>query len=214
MKILIDIGHPAHVHLFKHFAWKMQEKGHRILFTCREKEFERHLLDIYGFHYLSFGKKYSSKIGKMWGLIEFDLKELLAGLKFKPDVLLSHGSIYAAHAAFLLKKPHIAFEDTGNWEQVRFYFPFTDVILTSDIFSIDYGSDKQIRYKSHHELAYLHPKYFKVDNSIFEELGIDYKQKFVIFRLVAWNATHDFGQKGISKEIRLFVYHRSSRYSR
>ena len=44
MRILIDIGHPAHVHLFKNFAWQMQEKGHKVLFTCREKEFEIDLL--------------------------------------------------------------------------------------------------------------------------------------------------------------------------
>jgi predicted glycosyltransferase len=38
MNILIDIGHPAHVHLFKNFAWIMQKKGHKTLFTAREKE--------------------------------------------------------------------------------------------------------------------------------------------------------------------------------
>lgn len=44
MRVLIDIGHPAHFHLFKHFAWKMEEKGHKILFTCRDKEFVIYLL--------------------------------------------------------------------------------------------------------------------------------------------------------------------------
>lgn len=101
MRILIDIGHPAHVHLFKHFAWEMQQLGHKIFFTCREKEFEIYLLNKYGFEYKSFGRKYSSKIGKIFGLLEFDIKELLSGLKFNPDIFLSHGSIYAAHAAFL-----------------------------------------------------------------------------------------------------------------
>ena len=66
MKILIDINHPAHVHLFKNFAWKMEKEGHSILFTCREKEFEVFLLNKYNFTYKSFGKKYSSKIGKIW----------------------------------------------------------------------------------------------------------------------------------------------------
>jgi len=77
MRILIDVGHPAHVHLFKHFAWEMQEKEHEIFFTCREKEFEIYLLGIYGFKFKSFGNKYSSKLGKLWGLIEFDIKEFL-----------------------------------------------------------------------------------------------------------------------------------------
>jgi uncharacterized protein len=39
MKILIDIGHPVHVHLFKHFAREMTTRGHQVHFTCREREF-------------------------------------------------------------------------------------------------------------------------------------------------------------------------------
>jgi len=36
----IDIGHPAHVHVTKHFAHEMEQRGHQVLFTCRQKEFE------------------------------------------------------------------------------------------------------------------------------------------------------------------------------
>jgi predicted glycosyltransferase len=197
MRILIDIGHPGHVHLFKHFAREMQNKGHEIFFTCREKEFEVHLLETYGFKYRSFGKKYKSKPGKLWGMVEFDVKEFLSGLKFKPDILLSHGSIYAAHAAFLLRKPHIALEDTGNIEQVKLYEPFTKHILTSDFFPINYG-EKQIRYPGYHELAYLHPNRYKpaansTDMDILKKNG-----KNVLLRFVAWNATHDFKHNGLS----------------
>ena len=39
MNILIDIGHPAHVHMFHFFAIEMQKRGHQVLFTCRDKEF-------------------------------------------------------------------------------------------------------------------------------------------------------------------------------
>ncbi len=41
MRVLIDIGHPAHVHLFKHFAWETTKKGHDVTFTTREKEFDQ-----------------------------------------------------------------------------------------------------------------------------------------------------------------------------
>ena len=140
MRILIDIGHPAHVHLFKHFAWNMQNKGNEIFFTCRDKEFEIQLLKHYGFRFISFGKKYSTRLGKIWGLVEFDIKELIIASRFKPDIFLSHGSMYAAHAAFLLRKPHITLEDTGNSEQVRLYLPFTKYVLTSNVFNKDYGN--------------------------------------------------------------------------
>jgi len=197
MRILIDIGHPAHVHLFKHFAWQMKNRGHILFFTCRDKEFERSLLEYYGFKYVSFGNKYLSKIGKLWGLVEFDIKEIFHGAKFKPDIFLSHGSTYAAHAAFLLRKRHIAFEDTGNWEQVKLYMPFTSTVLTSVSFEKDYGS-KQIRYSGHHELAYLHPNRFKPDTKFKKKLKLKSDEKFVLLRFVSWKATHDYGQKGLS----------------
>ena len=217
MRILIDIGHPAHVHLFKNFAWIMQNRGHKILFTTREKEFEIDLLTKYGFEFTSFGKKYKSTVGKIFGLFQFDFKMLLAAIRFKPDIFLSHGSIYAAQIAWLLKKPHISFEDTGNLEQVRLYEPFTKVILTSDVFPFSYW-EKQIRYKGHHEIAYLYPTYFVPDRNVLNKLHINSDTKYAVLRFVSWNASHDKGQNGIDgttkheiinllkeKDLRIFI---------
>lgn len=199
MNVLIDIGHPAHVHLFKNVALAMQKNGHKVLFTCRDKEFEIYLLKKYGFNYMTFGRKYTSSIGKILGLFEFDVKEFIVGLKFKPDVLLSHGSIYAAHAAFLLGKPHITLEDTFNFEQIRLYKPFSKVILTSD-YNHPLKSDKVIKYAGYHELAYLHPNHFTPDVNVLKELNVHPNQKYVIVRFVSWNASHDKGHQGISFE--------------
>ena len=38
MKILVDIGHPAHIHYFKNCARIMAEKGHEFLFVVRERD--------------------------------------------------------------------------------------------------------------------------------------------------------------------------------
>ncbi len=197
MKILIDIGHPGHVHLFRPFANQMMEKGHQILFTCREKEFEIELLKSAGFEYKSFGKKFSSLAGKLFGLVKFDIQEFLQGLKFKPDILLSHGSMYAAHAAYLLRKPHISLEDSGNWEQIKLYLPFSKAVLTPSVLFEDLG-EKQIRYKGYHELAYLHPSLYTPSKNIYSFLGISPDEKYAVIRFVSWNATHDRGQGGLS----------------
>ena len=213
MNIQIDIGHPAHVHIFKNFAWEMQSKGHKIFFTCREKEFEIFLLKKYGFQYKSFGKKFSSTIGKLWGMLVFDIKEFIAGIKFKPDILLSHGSIYAAHAAFLLGKPHISFEDTFNFEQIRFYKPFTKTILTAD-YEHPLKGEKIIKYAGYHELAYLHPNRFTPDKFVLKELGVEENEKYVIVRFVSWNASHDLGHMGISYENKLKAIEEFSKYAK
>lgn len=197
MKVLFDIGHPAHVHLFKNLAWKLIEEGDQVLFTCREKEFEIDLLSAYGFNYYSFGKKYSSKIGKILGMFKFDVQMFIVALRFRPDYFVSHGSIYAAQVSWLMGKPHIALEDSGNMEQIRLYRPFTSVILTPDVLSEDLG-EKQIRYTGYHELAYLWPTLFKPNNLVLKILGVNDNDKYAILRFVSWNATHDKGQEGLS----------------
>jgi uncharacterized protein len=197
LRILIDIGHPGHVHLFRPFAQQMIKNGHAILFTCREKEFEIDLLKAAGFQYKSFGKKYKNIIGKLWGLIKFDILEVITALQFKPDMFLSHGSPYAAHAAWFIGKPHISMEDSGNWEQMKLYLPFTKAVLTPDVLAEDLGKN-QIRYKGYHELAYLHPNYFKPEKTGQSVLGLKLNENYVILRFVSWNATHDKGQNGLT----------------
>ena len=204
MRILIDIGHPGHVHLFRPFAKAMLEKGHAVLFTCREKEFEIELLKSAGFDFISFGKKFKSTIGKVLGLIKFDFLEIKAALKFKPDIFLSHGSPYAAHAAFFLRKINIALEDTGNKEQVRIYMPFTKAVLTGESFQGNYGN-KQIKYKGFHELAYLHPNRFQPNAEILKELGLKEGDVFFILRFISWDASHDVGEKGLTSEEKLDI---------
>ncbi len=201
MNILIDIGHPAHVHIFKNFAKYMIDRGDKILFTCRDKEFEIYLLNYYGFEYKSFGKKYKSTLTKAFGLLKFDLLEYLTALKFKPDLFLSAGSMYAAHAAALYKKAHFAFEDTFNMEQVKLYLPFTKALFVSKLpKNINIDLKKVVFYNGFHELAYLHPNYFKPDKNILNEIGVKDNEKYFLIRFVSWNATHDRGQNGISFE--------------
>lgn len=201
MRILIDIGHPGHVHLFRPFAEEMIAKSHQVLFTCRQKEFEIELLKSAGFEFMSFGKHFKTKKGKIWGLVKFNIQMLATCLRFKPDILMSHGSLYAAQIGYLLRKPHISMEDSGNWEQMRLYIPFTKNILTPKELKADLGP-KQIRYSGYHELAYLHPRLFVPDNQIWKVLSIKKDQPFALLRFVSWSATHDKGQGGLSAEVK------------
>ena len=211
MRILIDIGHPAHVHLFKNFAWKMQEKGHIILFTCRDREFLLRLLQVYGFIYENFGRHYKSIGGKIQGLIKNELQMFNTAIQFKQDLFLSHGSAIAAFTSFLLHKPHISFEDTFNMEQVRLYLPFTDVVLTGDYPHPSLGR-KEIKYPGYHELAYLHPNVFTPNENVLKELGVEKNEKYALIRFVAWNATHDIGHRGFSKETKIKLVTELSKY--
>ena len=209
MRILFDIGHPGHVHLFKNLAHLLRQDGDDILFTARDKEFELQLLQAEGLPYRNFGKHYKSLSGKLWGLLKFDLQMLRTALSFRPDLFVSHGSIYAAHAAFLLGKKHLSLEDSGNMEQIRLYRPFTDVILTPEVLPEELGA-KQIRYQGYHEIAYLHPDFFTPDPGICSDLGLAQGDPYAIIRLVSWNATHDAGHRGLSNRDKIELVRRLS----
>ena len=211
MRILIDIGHPAHVHLFKQFAHEMIRKGHKIHFTVRKKEFETELLKQEGFVYTIIGDHYKLKTGKIWGLFKFTFLVFTTAIKFKPDLFLSHGSMYNAIASFFLGKPNIALEDTGNWEQVRLYLPFTKAVLTSTSFTPNYDY-KQVYYEGYHELAYLHRNYFKPDKSILTDLGIKENEKYFILRFVSWGASHDIRHNGVSPGNKVRLIKELSKY--
>lgn len=199
MRILIDIGHPAHVHLFKNFAKLMIQKGHKVFFTCRDKEFVVALLRHEGFSLEILGRHYKSIAGKFWGLMKFTFRELNVVRKFKPNVLLSHGSTYAAFAAFLTGRDHISLEDTGNAEQVKLYLPFTRIVLSPLAFHKNYGR-KHFKYNAVHEWAYLNPKYINYDKGFKQTIGLNEVDRFVLVRFVSWNATHDKTHYGLSAE--------------
>jgi predicted glycosyltransferase len=96
-------------------------------------------------------------------------------------------------------KPHISMEDSGNMEQIKLYRPFTKSILTPDVLPEKLG-EKQIRYNGYHEIAYLHPKYFKPDAGVKHLLGLKEDERYCIVRFVSWRATHDLGHSGFSSE--------------
>lgn len=200
MKILIDIGHPAHIHYFKNIATYFIEKGNSVLFTTRNKDVSIRLLTHYKFLYVNFGKPGKGKISKILSQFNFTFQLLIISIKFNPDIYLN-STQYSAFVSWLLRKPHFSLEDTFNMEQVRLYLPFTNVVFTGDYLHRSLGK-KELRYKGYQELMYLHPKHFTSDNNIFEELGVKQTESYFILRFISWNASHDIGQTGLNLEIK------------
>ncbi len=199
MKIFIDIGHPAHVHYFRNFISIMELKGHEFFITARDKEVAHNLLRAYDLEFVNRGKGENNLIGKFLYIFQADYLLFKHALKFNPDIFLSFASPYAAHVSKLLRKPHIAFDDTEHAKLSHsLYGPFTDVILSPSCFCSPSFSKKQMFFDSYMEMCYLHHKYFMPDDKIFSSIGISKDQKFVILRFVSWNANHDIGQYGLS----------------
>lgn len=203
MKIIIDIGHPAHVHYFRNFISIMKKKGHEFLIVARDKEVTHDLLNLYNIPYVSRGKGSNGLAGKILYILKADYIIYKLARKFKPDMFLSFASTYAAHVSALCRKPHIALDDTEHAKlEIFLYTPFTDTILSPDCFIGSLGK-KQLRIRSFAEFLYLHKNYFKASSRYPEGLNIQDHKPFVLLRFIAWTASHDVGQKGLPYEQKL-----------
>ena len=101
MKILIDIGHPAHVHYFRNFIAIMESRGHKFIIIARTKPIIIYLLNYYRIDFVSRGEGKNSIIGKVFHLVSASLLILFHSLRFKPDLYLSQGGIYTSSIAWL-----------------------------------------------------------------------------------------------------------------
>ncbi|WP_292520580.1 DUF354 domain-containing protein [Methanoculleus sp.] len=203
MRIVVDINHPGHVHYFKNFIREMKQRGHEIIITASHKDVATQLLQLYGLDYVDLGSYGISPFQKLINIPIMDIKMYRAVKDFRPDILLGFSSIRAAHASKFLGVPAVIFDDTEHaaWEHLL-YVPFSTVIMTPSCFRKDLG-EKQVRFDSYMELAALHSACFTPDPSVLSEVGLTENDTFIVVRFVAWQASHDIGQRGVRDKVGL-----------
>lgn len=195
MKIILDIGHPKDVNVFRNVISELQNRGHDIKIVARAKENTKRIIKECGLN-CEFGPYYKSMAGKAFGIIRNDIWLYNIAKKFQPDIFISPGSPYSAHVSRLFGKPHLAFIDTEiAGPAIKLMLPFTDTVYTSTSFYLDLGP-KQKRFNSYYELAYLHPKYFTPKKEVLAKYGLD--NDYIILRLSALSSHHDIGASGFS----------------
>jgi uncharacterized protein len=199
MKILIDIGHPAHVHYFKNMIRKLRGLGHQVIVVAREKEMTHNLLRAYNISYISRGKGSDNMLGKFLYLFRGAYKIYQIARKYEIDMYLSFASPYNAIASILHRKPNITLDDTEhNILNHKIYVPLSATILTPVDFKREFGH-KHIKFRATMDAAYLHPKYYSTPESNYTSwlTKPGDPKKIVILRLVSWNASHDINEQGV-----------------
>lgn len=215
MNILIDIGHPGHVHLFRHAARTWINRGHRILITIRERDIIPSLLRAHGFDFVIASKPRSGFLGMCWELIEHDLKVLEMAMVNRVDLLLGT-SVSAAHVSRVTNARSIIFnEDDADYVQrfSRLTYPFADAIVIPACLR-DKLTPRVFTHNSYHELAYLHPDRFQPDPEVLTVLGVSPDEPFFIVRLVAFKAHHDTSHRGLSVTAKHRLIDHLSRFGR
>lgn len=210
--VQFDVGHPAHVHLFKYVAQALIARGDTVIWSVIEREMILDLLDSLGMPYEVIYRRHPSKVN-LWQEVPMrTINTLKVARKYKSDLLISMANPTVGLPALLLGKPYIAMTDTEPaYNQLATARPFAKRILTPASFFKDLG-DKQHRYNGTHELAYLHPDLYTPDASIYDALGIPAGSPYSVVRFVAWNATHDAFERGLSQADKRQVIQTLSQY--
>lgn len=199
--ILIDIGHPGHVHLLHPLAEELKGRGHRLYYSVRDIPVAKRLMEHYGMSpWVDLGGKKDSLIGKAQTVLSQDLQLLRFVHKNHIDLGLSSGLVLS-QVSRLTKMYSIVFDDDDDDAEpliTKYGHPLSDVVFTPDC--IIRRTPRAIYYPGTHELAYLHPRRFVPDPTVLQHAGIGDGERFFIMRFVALKGHHDVGQQGLTRD--------------
>ncbi len=205
MIIAFFINTPAQAHFMKNIIKTLESKDHKVLILAREYGETVNLLEHFNFNYFIYTNVSNcSKYRKICNLPFSVFNSYNFLRKYKPDLLVGVG-IDCVYTALLLNSKCILFNDSmpineSIYVKIQFLLckPFMDAIITP-ISVVTPASPKKslgskhIKINSYKELAYLHPKNFVQDDSIYKLLGLDKDDEFVLLRFNAFDSVHDFG---------------------
>jgi uncharacterized protein len=210
MNYLIDIGHPAHVHLFRNLYHELKGRGHHVWVTVKEIPIAQQLLKRYAIPFVGIGSKADGLWGKFSQQLKFDYTLWKICRRQHVDIALG-SSIGVAHISRLCPTVSFVFDDDDSAVQplmARFGHPFADYIASPDVLAYERQKPHHLTYPGYHELAYLHPKRFQPDPSVLSEAGLHPDEPFFLMRFNAFKAHHDAGAAGLGIEQKRWLVQR------
>lgn len=202
MNILFDIGHPGHVHLYRHCIAYLRDAGHRVTVMVKDIPSAKTLLEAYAIEYTGLGRKRDSIIGKGISQMSYNLKAIQL-IRRKKISLGVGSSLTLAQVSRFTGIRSILLDDDDDDVQplfVRYAHPFCDTLLSPESVRGNRGKKGTIFYDGLHELAYLHPDLFRPDPSVLAQAGLNEGDPFFLLRFNVFRAHHDRGVHGLDIE--------------
>lgn len=201
MNILITIQFSAHVHLFRNAIPRLRAEGHEVRVCARRKGINIELLEAYDIEHTVLCDEPDGWLDLARTQLTYEYRVLREALRFDADVITASQGMTAAHVSAVTgAESHIFLDTETDISKANALFtPFADKIYTPRYQRSDWG-DKQVRYDSFHELAYLHPNTFDPDPSTLSARGVDPDEPYFVVRFDAFHAAHDIGKRGFSED--------------
>jgi uncharacterized protein len=207
MRVLLDIGHPGHVHLLKNVYRQLVNNGHKVWVTVKDIEIAKTLLTKYNIDYIDLGKKNDSKFGKAISQFNYNMKVFNIVRNNNIEIGLG-SSITLAHISKISKMKSIILDDDDDDVQplfVKYAHPFADELFSPVSLINSRKKKNTVYYPGFHELAYLHPNFFTPNKEMLKEVGLEIGDIFFIMRFNVFKAHHDGGISGMSLEQKLLL---------
>lgn len=204
MRLLVDIGHPAHVHLFRNLIKKVRQEEGEVLAATRDKDTTFDLCEAYKIPQIVLSRAYSGKLlDGGFELLSRTVKLFKVAVKFKPDALIGT-SMSIGVVGRLIGRPSFVFnEDDASIIPMfaHFAYPTCNYVVTPKCLTHENYGAKHLSYPGYHELAYLHPDNFTPNPDVPRSIGLDPDSQYFIIRFVALKAHHDFKARGLPLEV-------------
>lgn len=214
MRILVDINHPAHVHLFKNLIWMLQRRGHQTLVTARQKDVTTDLLDALGIEYVCLSRIGSGMLAMGTELLRRYVRLFALARRFRPDAMIALSGVTFAPVGALLGVPRIVLEEAEHARLQRaLSLPLATCIFTGTGYRGSHGG-RHRRFRGIWVQAYLDPKYFTPDPAPLRQAGVEPDQPYTVLRRVSWGAAHDAGLRATSVDQEVEIVQRLGRFGR
>lgn len=201
MKLLVYLGHPAHFHLFRFVIRRMRENGHEVSILARKKDVLEDLLREEGWEFQNVSPRLRSEnifgmVGAMIGRQRAIFRE---ATRNRPDLMIGTSAEIGHVGRLLGIRSIVVNEDDADVVPLfaNLAYPFCNHILAPGCCRMGRWAYKTVFYESYHELAYLHPNFFKPDREVVKEFHRS-DQPYFIVRFAQLSAHHDKGRKGIA----------------
>lgn len=201
MRILFQLGHPAHFHLFKNTIADLQRDGHQTYILIRKKDILEDLLKQSGLPYTNIlpseKKSFFTLMLRLWRVLWFTLTH-------RVNVLVG-STPEVAQVAWLLRRRSVimAEDDAAIVPQfIKSVKPFVDNYLSPISCNNGPLEPKTSHYEGFHKLAYLHPNRFTPDPTVVDHY-FPHNEPFFLLRFAQLKAYHDVSANahGITNEI-------------
>ncbi|MHC4950315.1 MAG: DUF354 domain-containing protein [Planctomycetota bacterium] len=199
MRVLVDIVDTGHVQFFRPIIERLLAEGHQVKVTARQKDITLYLLDKFHISYQSISRMGQGLLGLGWELFRRDIKLFQIARKFRPDVILAQTGVSAARVGWLLRIPTVVLEECEHAKLQRILsLPFATRIMTGTGYLHSHGK-RQRCFRGVWVQPYLDPRRFQPQKQPLLKAGVNPDEPYIVLRVVAWQAAHDFGHQGIDE---------------